>query len=208
MNTELGNNEELTRRLEEQIRECGEPYAAPAPDPLYWANFRVRVNERIAQEHRNWVRRWLMALVETPVRIAITGTTAAAVIAGILLMIPSAPQRVSVPPIVKAPMAARQTAEQKVPDQAIKKEATAPSAKQDYAAAVKQAGKRSEEYASRAVKRGHQEAFGDNHGSENDIAALLTADESVSRPVLSDGSVSINDLTASELENVLKDLQK
>jgi len=45
------NEEEDIRGLIDQIRQQGTPYSEE-PDPLYWANFRVRVMDRVAEPER------------------------------------------------------------------------------------------------------------------------------------------------------------
>ena len=45
------NEEEEIRGLLDQIKQQGMPYSEE-PDPLYWANFRVRVMERVAEPER------------------------------------------------------------------------------------------------------------------------------------------------------------
>lgn len=45
------NEEEEIRGLLDQIKQQGQPYSEE-PDPLYWANFRVRVMERVAEPER------------------------------------------------------------------------------------------------------------------------------------------------------------
>lgn len=48
MNEEL--NEQEMQQLERELRSYGDPYGSPEPDERYFANFRARVMERIAQE--------------------------------------------------------------------------------------------------------------------------------------------------------------
>jgi hypothetical protein len=52
-------NGEDIQKLDDEIRKLGTPFASESPEPLYWANFRVRVMERIAEKEvrANWPAR-------------------------------------------------------------------------------------------------------------------------------------------------------
>ncbi|HZK76983.1 MAG TPA: hypothetical protein VFD13_08755, partial [Candidatus Kapabacteria bacterium] len=103
-------NEEI-QKLEGEIRKLGTPYASETPEPLYWANFRVRVMERIAEKEAraNWPARIGQFLVEHLLGAGISVSAACLLVAGILWLQPSdeAPQIAAVqqPAVASAPIA-------------------------------------------------------------------------------------------------------
>ena len=76
------NEEEDIRGLLDQIKQQGTPYSEE-PDPLYWANFRVRVMERVAEPERISIfakaKSWLW---ESGLRAGLVGGGLAAVLLG------------------------------------------------------------------------------------------------------------------------------
>ncbi|MDP4199529.1 MAG: hypothetical protein Q8922_03150 [Bacteroidota bacterium] len=54
----LNNNESEMERLAEEIRSQGMPYEHSQPDERYWANFRVRVMQRITENEERKAARW------------------------------------------------------------------------------------------------------------------------------------------------------
>lgn len=76
------NEEEEIRGLLDQIRQQGTPYSEE-PDPLYWANFRVRVMERVAEPERlsifAKVKSWLW---ESGLRTSLVGGGLAVLLLG------------------------------------------------------------------------------------------------------------------------------
>jgi hypothetical protein len=74
------NEEEDIRGLLDQIKQQGMPYSEE-PDPLYWANFRVRVMERVAEPERISIfakaKSWLW---ESGLRTGLVGGGVAAVL--------------------------------------------------------------------------------------------------------------------------------
>ena len=49
---EKHNEHREVERLEEELRKLAVPYSSEEPGPMYWANFRVRVMERVAHENK------------------------------------------------------------------------------------------------------------------------------------------------------------
>ncbi len=112
-NSEL--NHEDIQKLEGEIRKLGIPYASEEPEPLYWANFRVRVMERIAERERkaNWLARLGQFIAEHFLGASIAVSAACLLVAAILWLQPSggeAPQMAAVQqppataPIVQHPL--------------------------------------------------------------------------------------------------------
>jgi hypothetical protein len=89
-------NGEDIQKLEDDIRKLGTPYASKAPEPLYWANFRVRVMERVAQKEAraSWPARIGQFIEGHVLGAAIAASAACVLVAGILWLQPSgeAPQ--------------------------------------------------------------------------------------------------------------------
>jgi len=78
-----GESEEDIKGLLDQIRQQGTPYAEE-PDPLYFANFRVRVMERVEEKSVRMgffarAKEWLM---ESGLRTGLVGGTMAVVLLG------------------------------------------------------------------------------------------------------------------------------
>jgi hypothetical protein len=100
-------NGEDIQKLEEKFRTLGIPYASEEPEPLYWANFRVRVMERIAEKERkaNWPARFGQFIEEHVWGAGIAVSAACLLVAGILWLQPSsdAPPIAAVEPPVAAP---------------------------------------------------------------------------------------------------------
>ncbi len=46
------NHNSDIRKLEAELRKLDAPYVSSEPEPLYWANFRVRLMDRIESEHK------------------------------------------------------------------------------------------------------------------------------------------------------------
>ena len=83
MNEEL--NEQEIRQLEQELRSFGDPYGSPEPDPRYFANFRARVMERIAEEPASTIgvmQRVTSFFFGSPWRFALSG---GGLVAGALL---------------------------------------------------------------------------------------------------------------------------
>ncbi len=101
-------NGEDIQKLEDEIRKLGVPYADDEPEPLYWANFRVRVMERVAQKEQKvaWPARVVEYIAEHILGASIVVSAACLLIAAILWMQPSGsevPQLALVRPPASAP---------------------------------------------------------------------------------------------------------
>lgn len=69
------------RETLEQIRREGVPYSSSEPDALYWANFRVRLNERLeARQSIGWFDRVKSWVLESGMRSRIIGTSMVAAV--------------------------------------------------------------------------------------------------------------------------------
>jgi hypothetical protein len=94
-------NEKQLKALEDEIRAMGIPYSENEPDERYFANFRVRLMERIdakEQKQGNFVAAWAW-LTSSPLRSLSLGATLAGVIVAVLLMRPvSEPQVATIQP--------------------------------------------------------------------------------------------------------------
>lgn len=107
-------NGEDIQKLEDEIRKLGMPYASKEPEPLYWANFRVRVMDRIAEKEAkaNWTARIGQFIAEHVLGAGIAASAACLLVAAVLWMQPSgeAPQIAAVqqPPAMPAPIAQNQ----------------------------------------------------------------------------------------------------
>ncbi|HET6402431.1 MAG TPA: hypothetical protein VFH95_13690 [Candidatus Kapabacteria bacterium] len=79
------------QKLEDEIRKLGVPYASETPEPLYWANFRVRVMERVAQKETraNWPARFGQFIAEHVLGAGIAASAACVLVAAILWLQPS-----------------------------------------------------------------------------------------------------------------------
>jgi hypothetical protein len=100
-------NEKELKALEDEIRALGIPYSSGEPDERYFANFRVRLMERIdAKEEKQGifaeVWSWLLA---SPLRSLSLGAGLAGVIIAVLLIRPVSQPQVAVTSPVQAPAA-------------------------------------------------------------------------------------------------------
>lgn len=117
--TERRINEQELSDLEREIRKLGVPFSEPAPDPAFWAQFRVGVMERVERKHGlAAVREWI---VQHALGSGLVGAAAAAVVvlalwgspvsdqssgstAPIAQNAPAAtPPAVATPPVITAP---------------------------------------------------------------------------------------------------------
>src|SRR5579872_5379144 len=109
MKEEIYNEQEL-QKLEEKIRAMGIPYSSNEPDERYFANFRVRLMERIdaKQEKKNLVASVWSWLSSSPIRSLSLGAGLAAVVIAALLIRPTANEQVAkvepAPQKVETPM--------------------------------------------------------------------------------------------------------
>ncbi len=122
-------NEHIAKieKLEDEIRKLAIPYVSEEPDPLYWANFRVRVMERVRP---NEAKAGLLDRMQQFVAghvwssgIAISAT--ALLVAGVMIFQPfaDAPQKIAVSaPATVAPSAPAPVAQAAKPDLAVVQE--------------------------------------------------------------------------------------
>ncbi len=54
----INHSEESVERLADEIRRLGTPYGSTEPDERYWMNFRVRVMDRIAEREQQKATCW------------------------------------------------------------------------------------------------------------------------------------------------------
>ncbi|MDP4219706.1 MAG: hypothetical protein Q8916_04335 [Bacteroidota bacterium] len=108
MNEEIYNEKEL-KALEEEIRALGIPYSQNEPDERYFANFRVRVMERIEEktEKKSITATIWSWLSSSPVRYLSLGAGLAAIIVAVMLMQPAPQQQIAQVPVVQQHMAAQ-----------------------------------------------------------------------------------------------------
>lgn len=194
------------------------------PDPIYWANFRLRVMQTIEQNEaarvNGFVRAWRW-LTESPLRAGVVGLTSAAVVATAILLNPfSAEHTTQVAQTARpAITVARQPrtpstlfAEVKRPVQ------HATSAKPMEAEATHEIAEANQ--STKAMMKSSKFAENIDHAaasSEQSQVASLTSSESlhaesaaaITTVTASDGDlpVSLNDLSQGELESVLQHLQ-
>ena len=103
MREETYNEQEL-QKLEEQIRAMGIPYSANEPDERYFANFRVRLMERIdAQEKKSILASVWSWITASPIRSLSLGAGLAGIIIAALLIQPASQNEIAkVQPAPKA----------------------------------------------------------------------------------------------------------
>ncbi len=170
-------------KLEDEIRKLAIPYVSEEPGPLYWANFRVRVMEQIAQKEEkvgllNRIQHYLAGHIWGS---SIAISAAALLVAGVMIFQPfggDAPVKPGVslpvavaPPVNLAPMA--QVA--KLPVTSEKTHLT---------------------------QRSH-ESYALKH--ENTSADLAMVGEPVSEPA--SNMVNLDDLSKTQLEAIVQDLE-
>jgi len=91
-------NEMEIQKLEEEIRAMGVPYSENEPDDRYFANFRVRLMERIdAKEEKKSIARSIWSWIsDSPLRTISIGAGLAGVIIAALLIRPATQEQVAV----------------------------------------------------------------------------------------------------------------
>ncbi len=194
MKTEHEHNEDIAR-LTEEIRSFGTPYQTPEPDELYWANFRVRVMERV-EEKRGFAG--LMDRVREFVfghglSLGLAGAVAVAIV--IFLANPFGTGRVD------APDQASNITIGKTNSPAIAEQKTVATVPAELQPVAVQANSDQKPMATNLSPRAHRTdallAMADASPNENDNPPSLMHGDT-------DGPVSLNDLSASELESVLE----
>ncbi len=94
MKEEIYNEQEL-QKLEEEIRAMGIPYSSNEPDDRYFANFRVRLFERIdAKEKKSIFTNIWLWISSSPLRSISLSAGLAGVIISVLLLSPTSKQEV------------------------------------------------------------------------------------------------------------------
>jgi hypothetical protein len=111
-------NEKQLQELENELRSLGTPYSGEEPDSRYFANFRVRVMERIREEEAAKARPWyenVLGWIEE--HVLVTSLSTAALLVAVwasLMMQPLEPAhhhqmavapQVAVPQVQQAPVA-------------------------------------------------------------------------------------------------------
>jgi anti-sigma-K factor RskA len=172
-------------KLEDEIRKLAVPYVSEEPDPLYWANFRVRVMDQVGKKE---AKAGLLDSIQQFLAGHIWGSSiavsaAALLVAGVIVFSPfggDAPlkQSVSAPVAVTQPAAPVQAAK---PDLAVVQEK--PAARMTFPS---------------------HESYASNHAkvSQPDLASvepLLSSDD--------DHPVSLDELSTPELEAIVQDLE-
>lgn len=191
MNMRTGDfNERELKELENELRDLGTPYSAEEPDSRYFANFRVRVMERIQEEEAAKVQTWYdraLGWIEEHVLVtSISTATALVALWAALMMQPldQPAQRVASAPKVEQPQV--QTPATTLPqnDVAVAQPESRPVAEKPQRAIVP--------HVNESVKH------------PLDMASLEMPAVSVADEV---GPVSLDDLSAPELETVLSTLE-
>jgi hypothetical protein len=174
-------------KLEDEIRKLAIPYVSEEPDPLYWANFRVRVMDRIAQ---NEAKAGLLVRMQQFIAGHVWGSgiaisAAALLVAGVMIFQPfagDAPVKMAVSaPATVAPSAPAPIVQTAKPDLALVQEK--PVAPMNHPS--------HESYASNPAK-----------DSQTDLASvepLVASDD--------EHPVSLEDLSKPQLEAIVKDLE-
>ena len=199
------NGEDL-KRLAEEIRKLGTPYDAPEPDSRYWANFRVRVMDRIeARENRGFraffveLKDWVTGhLLET----GLAGVAAVLIALSITMNVPS-------PDIQPAGSVAQDAPQEQMPIASPSVTVTAPELAATLPA--KHAG-------SPVMRQDRRMASRRSETKAKEFKEMAYMDEQVAwatmvaQPALlnseSDYPVSLDELSAPELESILKSISE
>jgi hypothetical protein len=186
-------NNANTSKFEEDIRKLATPYVSEEPGPLYWATFRVRVMDRIAEQQRTtWLERIQLFLAGHIWSSSIAISAAALLVAGVMIFQPfggDAPVRqdVSSEPIAKITPA---------PSAPVAQVTTPESVTSPEVAAV-QSPTRSSDRVHSNYRAKHTDDL-----SQTDLAMVA---EPVSGPA--ENAVSLDDLSKPELEAIVQDLE-
>ncbi len=198
-------------KLEDEIRKLSIPYVSEEPGPLYWANFRVRVMDQIAQkeEQTSWFARVQQFLAghiwgSTPRRAI---SAAALLVVGIMIFRLAAMDTPADPGVSSAPMSALNV--KPVPmasvQGSVQGSVQASAAVTATEIAVKPELAAVQERSQPRVSR--QAHSGDVilHSAESSQADLAAVTEPVSEPA--ENSVSLDDLSQPQLEAIVQDLE-
>jgi hypothetical protein len=178
-------------KLEDEIRKLSIPYVSEEPGPLYWANFRVRVMEQIAQKEvkagmLDRVQQWVTGHIWGS-SIAISAA-AALLVAGVMIFNPSGgdtPLKTAVstaPVATTPPVTSVPTVHVAKPDLAIVQE---------------------KPKAHDAVKT--PPVYAAKHHEEASRSDLAMVGEPVSEPAAN--MVNLDDLSKTQLEAIVQDLE-
>ena len=181
------NNERELQEIESEIRKLGNPYASEEPDARYWANFRVRVMERVREEETRKVVNWPALTINWIQEhlLATSLSTAAVLVAlwGVLMMQPLNPvQSVKQEVALQTPAPVAQPAPAPIPEPA--KPATEP-----------------------AKPAHHDLASRITHKHVESMPELAAVDLPVSSATDAIGPVGLEDLSTTELQTVLDNLE-
>jgi hypothetical protein len=192
-------NENELKRMEDELRSFGTPYSSNEPDDRYWANFRVRLNEKIdgreAAKQRSvfaTIAEWFTASAFRGVAV---GATAIIVIVGSIVLFSSknTPVVATNETVAPAPI---------MPQVSVPNPPATGAAKQVTPAAP--AVKHSPQMAQASVKKNVKEA------SSEEVMADEASDPSKYDPTLSPGKadepVDYSTLSEAELRSVLADI--
>ena len=197
MKEELYNEQEL-KAIEDEIRALGIPYSKNEPDERYFANFRVRLMERIdtKEEKQSIFAAVWSWLTTSPLRTLSLGTGLAAVIVAALLMnTASEPKIAQVQPTQQAPIVTSPQQYDAVPAVPKNMAATPKVVLPPKAVAIKNTNLATKTTTDKAL---------DAAINANDFASIdetLTGSES-------DGPVNYENLSESDLESVVKIAQE
>ncbi len=210
MNTHEEQDDERLKPILNEIRKAGAPYS-DEPDPRYWANFRVRVMERVEQAeaaHRPVGQRIWEWITERPLRSGLIGFSTAALVIVSVLMNPFTNGKRDVAVLQQPPIVLHHDSASSgtVPVTPIAPSHVSPSdvqVQKDMAATNKAVKKmlRSHEYTQHlrhSVESSEQTKMAELEPAES-VSTVTTAD--------SDLPVSLNDLSESQLESVLHSLE-
>jgi hypothetical protein len=203
MNEELSEQE--IRQLEQQLRSYGDPYASPEPDERYFANFRVRVMERISErpESVGFMQRVSEFLFGSSLRMAVTGGS---LIAGALVYfsLQSSPESPQVVQEVQQPNEIVVPSPQSIEPNTV----TAPAPEKQVARPSTTTIARKEQQSEPVIPAAPQNKVSETTPSGN-IADASAQFEQIDELSMSDESepVSYDRLSMDELEAVLKTLE-
>jgi hypothetical protein len=178
-------NDAEMERLTDEIRRLGAPFANPEPDARYWTNFRVRVMDQISEREQRKSARWTtvaVGWVQEHILVASLSTAAVLFAVSLTLMLePFTPSE----PVAVAPRVALQAPPEASPP-VVAENRTNPSDQSDQTDSPVQQPKAS---------------------PIPEQPSMASLDLPAENPSDAIAPVSLDDLTAPELESVLNSLQ-
>jgi hypothetical protein len=187
-------NDRKLQELENELRSFGAPYSGSEPDSRYFANFRARVMERIREEEAAKARPWYEnALGWIEEHVLVTSLSSAAVLVAVwaaLMIQPLEPVKHQMAVATQATPSQVQPTPLEVPKQNLASAAESPKFATPVASNT--APKNVVSHSNDVIDRSH------------DVAALEVPVMSVADEV---GPVNLDELSAPELESVLKTLE-